>query len=220
MKEERSWSTLSKLGLAAAGAAVLLIAVILPAEYGIDPTGFGRLAGISSLSEKAPAPARDFGQTMVFNIEEYDPTAEQIEQSIRGLIHLEEKPFLTETIDLKIEDFGEIEHKFIMPADTTLLYSWEVLDAKGDGVYFEFHGHPSSADAPNYPEGFEQAYSKGEGTTQSGSFTTPFPGYHGWYLMNLEEGPITIRLQVSGYWQEHKEMYRAVDGKVLKVVEF
>ncbi len=89
------------------GAAVLLIAVILPAEYGIDPTGFGRLAGISSLSEKAPAPARDFGQTMVFNIEEYDPTAEQIEQSIRGLIHLEEKPFLTETIDLKIEDFGK-----------------------------------------------------------------------------------------------------------------
>jgi hypothetical protein len=220
MKEEKSWTTPTKLGLAAAGAAVLLIAVILPAEYGIDPTGFGRLTSISALSENVPAPARDFGQTMVFNIEEYDPAAEQIEQSIQGLIRLEEKPFLAETIDLKIEDFGEIEHKFIMPADTTLLYSWEVLDAKGDGDFFEFHGHPSSADAPNYPEGFEQAYSKGEGTTQSGSFTTPFPGYHGWYLMNLEEGPITVRLQVSGYWQEHKEMYRAVDGKVLKVVDF
>jgi len=38
--------------------------------------------------------------------------------------------------------------------------------------------------------------------------------------MNLEEGPITVRLQVSGYWQEHKEMYRAVDGKVLKTIEF
>ena len=73
MKEEKSWTTPTKLGLAAAGAAVLLIAVILPAEYGIDPTGFGRLTSISALSENAPAPARDFGQTMVFNIEEYDP---------------------------------------------------------------------------------------------------------------------------------------------------
>ena len=119
-----------------------------------------------------------------------------------------------------IEDLGEIEHKFVMPVDTTLVYSWEVLDAKGEGIYYEFHGHPSSDDAANYPEGFEQAYSKGEGSAQSGSFTTPFPGYHGWYIMNLEEGPITVRLKVSGYWQEHKEMYRAVDGKVLNVVEF
>lgn len=220
MKEKKSWSTSSKLGLAVVGAAVLLVTVVLPAEFGIDPTGFGRLTGISTLSETAPTPARDFGQTMIFNIAEYDPTAEKIEQSIQGLIQLEDEPFRTETIDLKIEDFGEIEHKFIMPTDTTLIYSWEVLEAKGDGVYYEFHGHPSSDDAPNYPEGFEQAYSKGEGTTQSGSFTTPFPGYHGWYLMNLEEGPITVRLKVSGYWREHKEMYRAVDGKVLNVVEF
>ena len=77
-----------------------------------------------------------------------------------------------------------------------------------------------AADAPQYPEGFEQAYSKGEGQSQSGSFTAPFPGYHGWYLMNLEEGATTVRLKVSGYWKEHKEMYRAVDGKVINVVEF
>lgn len=220
MNEKKSWSLGSKLGVSAIGAVILLVAVVLPAEYGVDPTGIGRLTGISALSETTPAAGRDFGQAMEFNIAEYDLTAERIEQSIQGLIKLEDSPFRTETIDLKIEDFGEIEHKFIMPADTTFVYSWEVLEAKGEGVYFEFHGHPSSADAPNYPPEFEQAYSKGEGTSQSGTFTAPFPGYHGWYLMNLEEGPITVRLKVSGYWQEHKEMYRAVDGKVLKAVEF
>ena len=220
MTEKKSWSIGEKLGLASLGAAILLVTVVLPAEYGIDPTGFGRLTSIGKLSETAPATGHDFGQKMQFNIAEYDVTAEKIEQSIQGLIQLEDTPFRTETIDLKIEDFGEIEHKFIMPTDTTLVYSWEVLEAKGDGIYYEFHGHPSSDDAVNYPEDFEQAYSKGEGTTQSGSFTTPFPGYHGWYLMNLEEGPITVRLKVSGYWQEHKEMYRAVDGKVIKEVEF
>ena len=220
MSENKSWSIGKKLTLAALGAVILLVMVVLPAEYGIDPTGFGRLTSISKLSESAPAAGQDFGQAMEFNVAEYDVTAEKIEESIQGLIQLEETPFKTETIDLKIEDFGEMEHKFIMPADTTLVYSWEVLGAKGDGLYFEFHGHPSTADAPNYPEGFEQAYSKGEGTSQSGSFTTPFPGYHGWYLMNLEEGEITVRLKVSGYWKEHKEMYRAIDGKVIHTVEF
>lgn len=220
MSDKKSWSIGKKLSFAALGAAVLLVLVVLPAEYGIDPTGFGRLTSIGKLSESTPAAGQDFGQTMEFNIAEYDVSAEKIEESIQGLISLEETPFMTETIDLKIEDFGEMEHKFIMPADTTFVYSWEVLGAKGDGVYFEFHGHPSTADAPNYPEGFEQAYSKGEGISQSGSFTTPFPGYHGWYLMNLEEGEITVRLKVSGYWTEHKEMYRAVDGKVIKTVEF
>ena len=210
----------TKLILVSLGAAILLITVVLPAEYGIDPTGFGRLTSISRLSESARSAGVDFGQTMEFNIADYDVTAERIEQSIQGLIKLEEAPFRTETIDLTIDDFGEIEHKFIMPADSTLVYSWEVLQGKGDGVYFEFHGHPSSADAPDYPEGFEQAYSKGEGHSQSGSFTTPFPGYHGWYFMNLEEGAITVRLKVSGYWQEHKEMYRAIDGKVIHTVEF
>lgn len=220
MTDKKSWSIGKKLGLAAFGAAILLVTVVLPAEYGIDPTGFGRMTSISKLSEPAPAAGQDFGQHMEFNIAEYDVTAERIEQSVQGLIHLEEASFQTETLDIMIEDFGEMEHKFIMESDTTLVYSWEVLDAKGDGVYFDFHGHPSSEDAVNYPQDFEQAYSKGEGISQHGSFTAPFPGYHGWYFMNLEEGAITVRLQISGYWKEHKEMYRAVDGKVIKTVEF
>ena len=65
-----------------------------------------------------------------------------------------------------------------------------------------------------------QAYSKGEGTGQSGTFTSPFPGYHGWYFMNLEVGPVQIELKVSGYYSEHKEMYRAIDGEVITNVDF
>lgn len=162
------------LALGTIVAAALLVTVVLPAEYGIDPTGLGKLSGLNAL---AAAPAidkkgTDFGRKLSFNVEEYDVEAENIQRSICGLLYLDEAPFKSET------------------------------------------------DAPDYPEGFEQAYSKGEGTGQNGSFTAPFPGYHGWYFMNLEEGPAQIELTVSGYYTEHKEMYRAVDGKVLKNVEF
>ena len=64
MEEKKSWSLLSKLGLIAVGAVVLLITVVLPAEYGVDPTGFGRLTGISALSEPELAAGQDFGQTL------------------------------------------------------------------------------------------------------------------------------------------------------------
>ena len=40
-----------KLGIAALVAIVLLVMVVLPAEYGIDPTGLGRWTGISKLSD-------------------------------------------------------------------------------------------------------------------------------------------------------------------------
>lgn len=218
----KQYSIGKKLVFSTVTAGALFTAFVLPAEYGIDPTGLGKLTGISALAKNTTPSAEgtDFGQNLTFNIEEYDLEAEAINKSIRGLLKLEEKAFKSETIMLEIEDLGEIEHKFVLPQDSSLLYSWKVLNGKGEGVFYEFHGHPSSADAPNYPDGFEQAYSKGEGMGQSGSFTAPFPGYHGWYFMNLEEGPIQIKLTVSGYYSEHKEMYRAVDGKVLNNVEF
>lgn len=48
---------LGSTGLAAAVAAVLLATVILPLEYGIDPTGFGAMTGLVETGERAIAPA-------------------------------------------------------------------------------------------------------------------------------------------------------------------
>lgn len=72
-----------------------------------------------------------------------------------------------------------------------------------------------------FPDGFEMAYSKSEGAQQSGSFRAPFDGLHGYYVMNLKEGPITIELpitialNVAGHFDDNQEVYRAVDGNIL-----
>lgn len=227
---------LNKIILTTLAAGAILVVAILPAEYGIDPTGLGSTLGLVEMGKaemgKAEQSVSEHTQqesaarfntqdlTLSFNIGDYDPTAERINESVQGLIHLEDTPFKSETFDIDIEDYGEIEHKFIMPADSTFVYSWKVLNPKGEGVYYDFHGHPSSQDAMQYPNGFEMAYSRGEGIKQSGAFTTPFAGYHGFYFMNIEEGPITVRVTISGYWKEHKEMFRAIDGKVITKVPF
>jgi len=153
------------------GAGALLVAVVLPTENGVDPTGFGRL---TALAQEVQVETVSFEGGLEFNIGDYDSTADKIDQSVQGLIHLEEAPFKSETITIEIQDFSEIERKFIINADATLVYSWEVVEAEGEGGYYEFRGHPSSDDADDYPEAFEMAYSKGEGVFQNASFTTPF----------------------------------------------
>ncbi|WP_133468878.1 hypothetical protein [Paraglaciecola marina] len=208
---------LKKLCIATFCSATILIVAILPAEYGIDPTGLGDKLGLLALSKPSSSPSSKL--ELSFNIGDYDPKAERINESVQGLIHLEEVPFQSQVIDIEIEDLGEVEYKFVMPADSSFVYSWEVLNSR-EGVYYDFHGHPSSADAKNYPDKFEMAYARGEGTSQNGSFTSPFTGYHGFYFMNIEESAITVRLVISGYWQDHQEMYRAIEGKVIKNVKF
>ena len=51
----------ARIALAAAGAmlvaGVLLMAAILPAEYGVDPLGSGKLLGLTSLAKANAAPA-------------------------------------------------------------------------------------------------------------------------------------------------------------------
>jgi hypothetical protein len=51
-------------GIALAIAAVILVIIVLPAEYGIDPTGIGQRLGLASLStgaasKAAPEPAKE-----------------------------------------------------------------------------------------------------------------------------------------------------------------
>ena len=45
--------------LAAASAVVLLLTVVLPAEYGVDPTGIGRLLGLTEMGEIKTRLARE-----------------------------------------------------------------------------------------------------------------------------------------------------------------
>lgn len=65
---------LSLATLAAAGiAGLVLLVAILPAEYGIDPTGLGRALGFTALSDEAPAPvietpAEDEGPSALYEL--------------------------------------------------------------------------------------------------------------------------------------------------------
>lgn len=185
--------------------AALTIFVVLPAEQGEDPTGFGESTGLTELSgteeaEASPAPSLALDANVLYV--SIDPATAEVPFDeygrslpvLDGANHLSyESTFKTETIEITIPGDSEIEYKAIMKEGETLLYSWS---ANGD-LYFDFHAH----EAEGNPD-FWTRYLEGEGRKDSGSIVAPYDGQHGWYWLNLMEGDTTVQLQVSGYYDE------------------
>ncbi len=84
-------STLSSLGVAL----LVLMLFVLPAEYGLDPTGFGELTGIDGMG----------GYTV-------------------GALSEESHEFHEDSIEFVLAPFESIEYKYELEAGEALVYSW------------------------------------------------------------------------------------------------
>ena len=182
---------------------LLTLFIVLPAERGSDPTGFGEATGLSELaSEERSADTT----TVVVDANalyiSVDPATAEIplddwERALPVLdgenIRTREGKFKTDVVEVTIPGDGKVEYKAILDQGEPLLYSWS---ATGD-VYYDFHAH----EAEGNPDFFTR-YAEGEGQTDSGSIVAPYQGQHGWFWLNLMAEEITVRLEVAGYYDE------------------
>lgn len=162
--------------LALAAAALVTVLAVLPAERGVDPTGFGRLTGLTRLA--APQEARLSPQARA--------QAEAVHRPARG-------GFRSDVLEIALAAGGgadaEIERKVWMAPGQVLVYAWE---ADGE-VYSEFHGEtPPDPVIRVMSYRIEDPLAGGAGTAASGGLTAPFAGFHGWFFRNLEGRPVTV----------------------------
>jgi len=75
-------------------AVIILLAVILPAEFGVDPLGTGRLTGLSALSNPI------------------NPFEEQLE------VHR------SDYVEFELGPFESVEYKYLMDLESPLIFSW------------------------------------------------------------------------------------------------
>lgn len=171
------------LALATAGA--ILLTTVLPAEYGIDPTGIGKALGLTALhapageasAVAAPAPAASAFVT--------DPTASVIHQPT---------PYQSGEMTLTLQANEGAEIKAQMRAGETFVFSWV---SAGGPVNFDMHG-----EKPNDGDKFTSYWKDQKKSAGHGSFTAPFEGSQGWYWKNKGSTPVTITMKVSGYFQK------------------
>ena len=193
-----AWSALA----AAAVAALVLVIAVLPAEYGIDPTGAGRALGLDKL--RAP-PTRTIevkdvlgGNERVREVE--IPEAGAPTPLPNPAVHqAEDRPIQTRTVTLTLPVNGETEVKAIMRESKVILYSWQ---SDGGVVYTDLHGHDPAVGG----EFFVRYREDQDGVTGStGSLVAPFDGEHGWYWLNINDKPVTITLTVTGFFDDIKD---------------
>ena len=102
--------------IATLSAALALTVAILPAEYGIDPTGIGKTLGLTALSST--------------------DNSDQNQQAANTLsaIGIQE-----DTVNITVPANDGLEYKFYIKKGDSMKYTW----SSGDGsLFFDFHGEP------------------------------------------------------------------------------
>lgn len=105
-----------RIVLAVAGsllvAALVLVVAVLPAEYGVDPIGAGRLLGLTALAEVRP-----------------------------GVVAPQPEDFRTDRIRFVLGPFESVEYKYRLALGASMLYAWHAtgevvydLHAEPDGA--------------------------------------------------------------------------------------
>lgn len=179
--------------LAAAAAGLILVFAVLPAEYGIDPTGIGRKLGLLGMSAGAAAPDAT-------PVKPSPPAAAPAAPaSLSTLVRNEyvvqsHTPFRSEAMQVTLAPGKGAEIKARMRKGDQFTFSWS---AGAGPVEFDMHGEETNAAKDAFT-----SYWKDDAANGAGTFTAPFDGSHGWYWHNHATAPVTVTVSVSGFYSE------------------
>jgi hypothetical protein len=188
-KVSPSSSALLKATAVAFVAAVLvLLLFVLPAEFGVDPTGIGARLGLTAMSD----PSAEFDEATAAPSAEISSTTPI---SIFDAVWKAERPYRVDEMSLTLAPNEGGEIKALMQVGERLVFTWS---AEGGGVSFDMHG-----EALNAPKDEFTSYWKGRDESSGhGAFQAPFAGTHGWYWRNRGSSPVTVRVKTSGYYEK------------------
>lgn len=174
-------------------AAALLVLVVLPAEYGIDWTGAGRVLGLTPMGEQKVAAAKAAAAPVAPVTANGAAAAAPVQFTTSA-----SRALRNDSVDVTLPPKGEVEYKAVLAEGDALVYEW---DAGGAILTFDFHGEPAAG-----PQGAFLSFEKGSAARGAGTLKAPFAGTHGWYWRNSTAAPVVVRLKVSGFHTDMKRM--------------
>lgn len=178
---------LKSTALAAIAALAILIAVVLPAEYGIDPTGAGRLLGLTEMGEIKTELAEEAA-------EDHSSLLGDIFGLFVGSAAAQEAPAWRDEVRFTLEPGESAEWKMTMTAGQTAFYQ---MTTEGGAVNYDLHGHGG---------GQEISYEKGRGSTGAeGPIVAAFDGKHGWFFRNRDNADVTVTIRLRGDYADLKD---------------
>ena len=178
--------------VAIAGAAAILVTVVLPSEYGIDPTGVGRAFGLTEMGEIKAQLAEEAAADL----------ATDVQASAASTATVSDLPAAGSRSDVKeitLAPGEAAEIKVSAAKGASIAFDWSV---SGGNVNFDTHGDPLVK-----KRGFYHGYGKGKASTgEKGTLTAAFDGTHGWYWRNRSDQTVTVKLQTKGAYSDIKRV--------------
>jgi hypothetical protein len=198
--------------IAAATAVLILVTVVLPAEYAIDPTGIGKVLGLQEMGEikqqlkedaefdDAALPSKAaFSNEPSEQSDSASPSATRtapVADQITGEDAGSQKPMLTENIVITLDPGESAEIKLAMKRDATVEYEWNVDQGH---LNSDLHGNGTADQATSYRKG------RAENMDQ-GRLTAAFDGNHGWFWRNRSDVPAKMTLRLRGQYSNVKRV--------------
>ena len=183
---------------------IVLITAVLPAEYGIDPLGTGKLFGFGRLYQD-DTKTKGNSQNSVLNFKkitlEKIGSPANIPKPIEANNPAPKEQFSKrqDTIKITVPAKKGIEYKFKILKYGSVKYEWST--DKGI-VYIDFHGEVKQENPPENV--FYESYTLAYSNNMAGTLTAPFEGKHGWYFRNETNEDIVVTLRLKGEYELFK----------------
>ncbi|MBN9505145.1 MAG: transmembrane anchor protein [Altererythrobacter sp.] len=190
--------------IAIATAAALLIVIVLPAEYGVDPTGMGQALGFTEMGEIKQQLAQEAEADRQIDTAAQDARNRAIIEAAAAGVSLpatenmaaaapaaEAKPSRKDQMRVTLKPGEGAEIKLVMQRGERANFVWTVA---GGVVNVDLHGDGG---------GESVRYAKKRGiSTDEGMITAAFDGNHGWFWRNRSDENVIVILDVQGQYSE------------------
>lgn len=179
MTEQTSPASKRKLlvggGVAVVAAAAIAVFFVLPAEFGIDPTGVGKKLGLTEIAQPVNEEfERGLKRKGVFTYSDTAPTPE---------------PGVTDKWSIELGPFESIEFKYVVEEGKPFTFFWSATGP----LDYDMHAHPFDGGTA-----LTESYAIEQADHQGGRYVPPFTGIHGWYWQNRTLNRVKLTLDASG----------------------
>lgn len=174
---------------ASVAAAAILTLFVLPAEWGIDPTGVGKALGLTRMAGSTEPDEADSPDVAAA------PAATALVVPEQSKLNIQAREALrSDEKTLTLQPHSGIEIKAHMAKGDHLIFEWSSTGP----IRMDMHGEPKGGNNGEFTSYWKQKNL----TSAKGSFTAPFEGTHGWYWRNGGDTAVTIQLKTSGFYKD------------------
>jgi hypothetical protein len=177
-------------------AAVAMVFFVLPAELGIDLTGFGEKTGLTGLAQSGSGNIYlDRGLKRKNVLFPLDAAAKPNEATLRGTLTATgiavpaDAKFVSDHWQYELLPYDSIEMKYKLAQGRPMIFSWHAPVP----MHYDMHSVPDQGGNPA-TESFEIS----DAPSQTAVYVAPFAGIHGWFWQNQTLNSVTVTIDATG----------------------